>query len=160
MKKIIIIVLSSLVLSVAAHAHIIKTCDALLKTDDSEVAMKIEILKVANKLSAQITQEGGTLTETVDKIDNPVRAGITIHSELETLHPVERTMAHAMILTEDPILEGTQNAGLDLKLVRSARVYMIGATDGMGVFAIVEARNSTGKTLGSFVGGFLVSPCK
>ena len=110
--------------------------------------------------AAEITQEGGTLTETVDVLENTVRAGININSELEKLNPVERVIAHAMILTEDPILAGTQGAGLDLKLIRSAKVYTIGATDGMGVFAIVEARNKSGKTLGSFVGGFLVSPCK
>lgn len=160
MKKFIIIALGALVLSVAAHANSIKTCDTVLKTDDSEVAMKIEIFKRENKLSADITQEGGTLTETVDMLENTVRAGISVDSELEKLNPVERIIAHAMILTEDPILAGSQSAGLDLKLVRSAKVYMIGATDGMGVFAIVEARNKAGKALGSFVGGFLVSPCK
>lgn len=160
MKKFIIITLGAFILSVAAHANPIKTCDTILKTDDSEVAMKIEIFRRENKLTANITQEGGTLTETVDMLDNTVRAGITIDSELEKLNPVERIIAHAMILTEDPILEGTQDAGLDLKLVRSAKVYMIGATDGMGVFAIVDARNKAGKALGSFVGGFLVSPCK
>ncbi len=160
MKKFIIIALGSLILSVAAHANLIKTCDTVLKTDDSEVAMKIEIFKRANKFSAEISQEGGTLTETVDVVENTVRTGITIDSELEKLNPVERIIAHAMILTEDPILAGTQSAGLDLKLVRSAKVYMIGATDGMGVFAIVEARNQSGKALGSFVGGFVVGPCK
>lgn len=160
MKKFIIITLGAVILSVAAHANSIKTCDTVLKTDDSEVAMKIEIFKKENKLTADITQEGGTLTETVDMLENTVRSGITVDSELEKLNPVERIIAHAMILTEDPILAGSQNAGLDLKLVRSAKVYMIGATDGMGVFAIVEARNKTGKALGSFVGGFLVSPCK
>ena len=160
MKKFIIIALGSLILSVAAHANLIKTCDTVLKTDDSEVAMKIEIFKRANKFSAEISQEGGTLTETVDVVENTVRTGITIDSELEKLNPVERIIAHAMILTEDPILAGTQSAGLDLKLVRSAKVYMIVATDGMGVFAIVEARNQSGKALGSFVGGFVVGPCK
>lgn len=160
MKKFIIIAFGAIILSVAAHASPIKTCDTVLKTDDSEVAMKIEIFKKENKLTADITQEGGTLTETVDMLENIVRAGISVDSELEKLNPVERIIAHAMILTEDPILAGSQSAGLDLKLVRSAKVYMIGATDGMGVFAIVEARNKAGKALGSFVGGFLVSPCK
>lgn len=160
MKKFIILLIGALIVSVSAHANLIKSCDTVLRSDDSVVQMKIEIFRRENKLSANITQEGGTLTETVDVIDNTVRAGITIDSELEKLNPVERMIAHAMILTEDPILAGTQNAGLDLRLVRSAKVYMIGATDGMGVFAIVVARNKDGKELGSFVGGFLVSPCK
>lgn len=160
MKVFIILAIAALVVSVSAHANLVKSCDTVLVTDDSEVAMKIEIFKLQNKLSANITQEGGTLTETVDLIENTVRAGITINSELEKLNPVERVIAHAMILTEDPILAGTQNAGLDLKLIRSAKVYTIGATDGMGVFAVVEAKNKAGKMMGSFVGGFLVSPCK
>ncbi len=160
MKKFIILAIGVLTLSVTAQANLIKSCDTVLKTDDSEVQMKIEIFKRDHKFTAAITQDGGTLTETVDVVLNKVRPGLSLDSDLEKLNPVERVIAHAMILTEDPILAGTQSAGLDLKLIRSAKIYTIGATDGMGVFAIVEARDQSGKALGSFVGGFLVGPCK
>ena len=63
-------------------------------------------------------------------------------------------------LSEDPEFKGVYKTGIDLKKVRSAKVYTIGDADEMVSTAIVETKDANGKLLGSFVGGFLVFPCK
>jgi hypothetical protein len=72
----------------------------------------------------------------------------------------ERLIVHAMLLTSDPAMSDLFNAGMDLKAVRSVKIYTIGAPAQFGIAAIVEAQDESGKDLGSFLGGFIVSPCK
>jgi hypothetical protein len=65
-----------------------------------------------------------------------------------------------MTLENDLDFEGQFTTGINLKKVDSAWVFTIGEVTNMGGTSIVEARDAKGKTLGSFLGGFLVSPCK
>ena len=51
---------------------------------------------------------------------------------------------------------------IDLRAIRSATVYHIDPNpkDNIGMFAIVEARDGAGQTLGRFVSGLLLGDCK
>jgi hypothetical protein len=53
----------------------------------------------------------------------------------------------AQQFTEDPIFEGAFSVGLDLKKIRSAKVYTIGKATNMGLTAIVEAKDEAGNDL-------------
>jgi hypothetical protein len=84
----------------------------------------------------------------------------------DRMNDAEKLISHAMSLTSNLTFGKHFNVGFDLKQVRFAKVYVVGepAQTGpssiMGSTAIVEAEDESGKTLGSFVGGYLVSRCK
>jgi hypothetical protein len=75
---------------------------------------------------------------------------------LEDLNFGEQIVLHAMAVEE---LE--MSSGIDLKKVRSITVYhFVEEGVNIGMLAIAEARDQDGKVMGSFMGGFLVAPCK
>jgi hypothetical protein len=65
-----------------------------------------------------------------------------------------------MALERDSVYEGKISSGVDLKKVQVVKIYTIGKVTGMGSATVVEALDKDKKFLGSFLGGFLVSPCK
>lgn len=162
----------ALVASLAASAQAalvspIKTCSTILSAPDSwkSVPTNVEIFSNGNSFVAKVTQTTDGQTNSYNDIAeiswNKVRAGLNANSiNKGDLNLAESLVAHAMMLTEDPVFRGAFNAGLDLKVVRSAKVYQIGKASNMGITAIVETKDELGKDLGSFFGGFLVSACK
>ena len=59
-----------------------------------------------------------------------------------------------------PELASFMNSGIELEKVRSARTFTFGDSTNMGSTTVVEALDQDGQLLGSFLGGFLVAPCK
>ncbi len=152
-------------ISFNALAAPVKTCNTTLSMPgETPVPTKMEIIEVEGKLVAKVTQkvDGQTVSyeEAASVADFPVREGLTETSEVENLNTAETLVVHAMTLENDPVFEGKIRSGVALKKVRSARVYTVGETTNMGGTAIVEARDAKNKALGSYLGGFLVSPCK
>ena len=150
----------------------IKSCSTSVTFpgSDSAVEMKIDIVEEAGTLTAVVSQKVGAEDATVGAqassiVEEKVRAGLT-GEEIgdEDLNSAEVLISHALILTGEEVLAGSMSAGLDLKAVRSAKIYSVGApgqdNGRMGAPAIVEAKDADGKDLGSFFGGFIVSPCK
>ncbi len=161
MKTIILLFL----VSFSAFAAPVKTCNTILSMPgETPVPTKIEIIEEGGKFKARITQtvEGQTNSydDTATIGDFPVREGLTETTEAEDLNPAETLVVHAMTLENDPVFEGKIRSGVALKKVRAAKVYSVGEVTNMGGTAIVEARDSRGKALGSYLGGFLVSPCR
>lgn len=81
-------------------------------------------------------------------------------SDAGELNTAESLILHAKMMTEEKSFNGFFKAGLKLDKVRSATVYVVGETTRMGSTSIVEAKDKNGKDLGSFLGGFLLFPCK
>lgn len=171
MKSLIIIgmvALSTLPLTVnASDVVVLKSCSTVLSMPGESQSIKsdFKVLTEAGRLSALITQtdsEGhvSSYSDIASIVEQKVRAGLNGTEDSEKLNLAENLITHAIMITEDPIMEGTMSAGLDLRKVRSAKVYTIGEVTNMGLAAIVEAKDESGKNLGSFFGGFLVSPCK
>lgn len=164
------ILLLSFLFSFAAQAsanNLIKTCDTtmeILSEVRLPVQIRIEIRSAGNGLVAKVTQTSDDQTQTQEQpvivTENTVRAGLTGEPDAMDLNLAEKIVAHAMMVTEDPVLSETVSAGLDLKSVRSAKVYQIGEFTNMGGMVVLEAYDQDQKNLGSFMGGFLVSPCK
>jgi hypothetical protein len=151
--------------SVGALATPVKTCNTTLSMPgETPVPTKMEILEVDGKLIAKITQkvDGQTSSyeDTAAMADYSVRAGLTETVNPEGLNPAEILIVHAMTLENDPVFEGKIRSGVALKKVRGAKVYTVGEVTNMGGTAIVEARDAKNKALGSYLGGFLVTPCK
>ncbi len=69
-------------------------------------------------------------------------------------------IVHPIKLTEDPDFQGAYSTGIDLYKVRSAKMFTIGDRTNMGSSTIIEAKDANGQVIGSFLGGFLISPCK
>lgn len=152
----------------AGEKELIKSCSTVLTMPETtqKVDTKIDIFKNDSALIATITQKSDSGTGSYNdeaQIDEfKVQAGLIadLGLSIDNLNLAEKLIVHALTLTEDPIFKGTFSAGLDLRKVRSAKVYIVGKPTNMGLAAIVEAKDESGNDLGSFFGGFLVTPCK
>lgn len=159
------LILATLLVSTSSFAAVIKTCKTTLSMPDSDpVPSVMEIFEADGGYKARVTQkvEGQTSSyeDSASVSEHPVREGLTESTEVEGLNPAEALIVHAMTLENDPVFEGKLRSGVALKKVRSAKIYAIGEVTNMGGTAIVEARDSKNKALGSYLGGFLISPCK
>lgn len=144
----------------------VKTCSTEIPSLDNDTVIKtvFEVLKTNGKFTGKVTQtiEGRTfsISEVVRVEEHKVMAGLDAGSDYPNINTAEKLIVHAMTLEDDPDLDGKFQSGINLKKVRSAKVYIFGKETNMGISAIVEARDANGKLLGSYVGGFVVSPCK
>jgi hypothetical protein len=163
-----LLLVSSLTVS-ASEKELVKSCSTVLTMPEEtkKVETQIDIYKINSSLTATVTQksdgQSGSYDDDVQVEELQVQAGLTpddINEKIDDLNLAERLIVHALSLTEDPVFKNTFNAGLELRKVRSAKIYTIGKPTSMGLTAIVEAKDESGKNLGSFLGGFLVSGCK
>lgn len=163
MKKLILTLAITLTTSAFA-SEIIKTCKTtVLVPEEGTFATQIDVIKDGSKYSAKVTQDAGTYVENKVSIsEHKVRKGLDLSTDPDSsnLNQAESIVLHAMTLEEDPVFEGAFSSGIDLKKVRSAKVFVIGETGNMGMSAIVEAKDESGKIIGSFLGGFLLSACQ
>jgi len=153
--------------ALAADTSLLKTCSTILSAPGSEkpVPTVVEVFAEGAGFVAKVTQttDGQTTSyrDSAEVSSNKVRAGLSADSlNASDLNLAESLIVHAMMLTEDPLFQGIYDAGINLKAVRAAKVYLIGKPSDMGSTAIVEAKDELGKALGSFLGGFLVSACR
>lgn len=152
----------------ADGARPIKTCSAVIVSDGSRLASKIEVFKKADSFEAKVTQkksgQSNTYHDVVTIYENKVRAGVAqmdpYDESASGMNDAERLVSHAISLTSDPVFKNAYSAGLDLKQVRFAKVYTVGKTSEFGSTSIIEAKDESGKPLGSFLGGFLVAKCE
>lgn len=153
-----------------AQNAVVKECSVTMKQleSDKTVDMTMQVTaKGNNSFSALITQTVDGVTgffynNVVEVSEENVRADLSAQSDVYELdlNQAERLIVHAMLLSEEPVFQGAFSTGIDLKKVRSAKMYTIGQKTNMGSATIVEARDVDNQVLGSFLGGFLVSPCK
>ena len=166
MKKMILVAVLALSSTAFAQDVVVKECSVTMKhlETNKPVDMTMKVIAKGKRLSAVIIQTSEGVTNSYSDVaeiqEEKVRANLTAESELDDLNQAERLIVHAMILSEDPVFEGAYSAGINLKKVRSAKMYIVGKETNMGSSTIVEARDENNQVLGSFLGGFLVSPCK
>jgi aconitase B len=150
----------------ASEQKVVKSCSTVLGMPGQEIQIetKIDIVQTGGALKAIVTQNGRSYEDQASVLEASVQEGLNgeLDESIDNLNLAEKLITHAISLTEDPIInmQGSLSAGMDLRKVRSAKVYTVGESTGMGLTAIVEAKDEAGKDLGSFFGGFLVSPCK
>jgi hypothetical protein len=159
MKNLITLIVLSF--SMNLFAAPIKTCNTVLKVpEEAPIPSTFVINEVDGKLSATVTQkiEGETTSyeDTAAVGDFTVREGLNEETDPDSgLNNAELLVVHAMSVESLGL-----KSGIVLSKVRGAKVFTIGEFTNMGGTAIVEARDGKGKILGSYLGGFLVSPCK
>lgn len=166
--------------SSAFSQSIVKSCT--FKFDDEVTGFStntFEVRKIGSKFSGKMVTEVAGQRSTVDSDvtvkDFKIRANLKpemIEDEEigMTLNHGEGLIVHAMALTDIDSWDTEEDensgpnpfsSGLDLSKVRSVKVYeSVGEEGDIGSAAIVEARDAAGRDLGSFIGGFLVLPCK
>ncbi|MGE3610924.1 MAG: hypothetical protein AB7I27_15140 [Bacteriovoracaceae bacterium] len=165
MKKSLLALIVTFTSTVYADT-LIKSCKTTTTMPEGPtVETQIDILSKNGKIYATVNQNGSAYTEKIVNISEySIRDGLApemIESEeMGKLNLGESLIVHAMTLESDPILEGQMSSGIDLNKVKSVKVYVVGKTSNMGLTAIVEAKDASQKLLGSFFGGFLLSPCK
>lgn len=106
---------------------------------------------------------GGTFTQTepVEILEEKVREGLHSDSNLKKLNIAERYIAFTMDIVSDPELGRYFTAGLDLKKVRSAKLYLMGdPTLGATRMALIEAKDENNELLGTFFSSLFIAPCQ
>lgn len=114
--------------------------------------------KISQKVDGQIAASNDEVTIEEFSVKADLKADLSDPS-IDDLNQGEKLISHALSITTDPDLQNAFSAGFDLKKVRSVKIYTIGNSTKFGSTTIVEAKDESGKDLGSFLGGFLVSPC-
>lgn len=172
MKSSILFFFLALLLTTSAMAResIVKSCSTKISIPGEDVTSQtdITISQSGPILTANIKQTNDGLKNSyADQVtieEHAVRenlnSSILMSDEIDKINLAERVIVHAMALSEGAVFEESFSAGLDLKKIRSAKLFIIGEQTEMGLSVIVEAKDLRGNILGSFMGGFLVSPCK
>ena len=167
MKRLIFVAAMAFAPAAFAQGVVVKECTTAVKKLESNgtVGMTLKVVSANdNSLSAVVIQtvDGATssYTDIASVSEGAVRPNLSSDSEVDDLNQAEGLVVHAMSVSENPIFKGAYTPGIDLKKVRSAKLYTIGETTNMGAAVIVEARDENQQVLGSFLGGFFVSPCR
>ncbi len=126
--------------------------------------MTFRAVTVDGTLKAFVDQKGKVsvynIPSTLTMGFEQVRAGLNQSSLSLELNFAEKLIAHAMMLEAEPTLSTFMSSGIELEKVRSARTFTFGEATNMGSTTVVEALDENGTLLGSFLGGFIVTPCK
>jgi hypothetical protein len=145
----------------AAEYKVIKSCKTELPAMDgrpiSHVSMEVcdEDDSFIAKITEVVGKEGLTFDLGVKIEEFKIRAGV--NDKMKNLNQAELMVIHAMTLASDPVFRDILSTGMDLSKIRSAKVYSTGE---IGLPAILEAKDSTGFSLGSFMGTNYVAACK
>lgn len=153
---------------VASDSKAIKTCNTLIPQligEDEDIAVKIEVFANRDEVTSKVTQLGESAWLPVSVVLHSVRPNLPNLNDPKfgsfKLNDAEKLVSHAQMMLADPIFEGKMSVGgFDLKKVRSAKVYAVGEGADIGLSSVVEARDGNGKVLGTFFGGFYVTPCE
>lgn len=148
----------------------IKSCKASLPIPDTDQVMKFSLkfsqfgsnFRAEMKSISSELGENTTIFPAIVKSED-VREGLSgeILNESETLNEAEKFISHAMMIESSPIFNGAYKTGIELAAVRSATVFLVDEPGvNIGATAVIEARDSSGKILGSFFGGFLIGACE
>lgn len=150
--------------SFSLQAGVVKTCKTVMELVDDKIPTEIIISKNGDALKSLMKQ---TVDGRVSELEDTVNVGEYViekvisdldSDDIDSLNKGEKYISHALSVVGD--IPG-QNAGLPLKEVKFVKVYELNGEAGdMFRLAIIEAYSKSRKNIGSFVGGFLVSPCK
>lgn len=138
----------------------LKTCETTIHFPDKDLRFVIKIVEVEGEQRSVIQQYEGAQSETtagdVNIVEDlNVRPGLSAGKWVPSdYNSAEGEISSAMFIVKNPKVP--MSAGLDLEKVRSAKIYDIIP----GFFSIVEAKDEGGKTMGTFLNGVYVSPCK
>ena len=149
-------------------AELVKRCEVNLpamEAGDIDIKMDIKVYKQDNVLSSTIIQtvDGSSMSQesSAEMISYEIREGLKANLESEDLNQGEKLIVHAMSVEADRDLSKIFSSGIkNLKLVRKINTYVIYEETNMGSATIVEAMDKKGKIIGSFLGGFVVRPCR
>lgn len=171
-------VLTSFNLAHAGAKRIIKSCDTTMATlDNPEIKVDIGVniyLEAGGKITGAVNKfgmtggimpvvvESGEIRANLPKVPGPMDdVSDELADELDSLSNLERTIAHAKSLINEPMFEGMFSLDMNLSKAASGTIYtLIEEGVNIGQTSIVEVKDKDGKVLGSFLGGFLIGQCK
>ncbi|HEY8269550.1 MAG TPA: hypothetical protein VIG33_01570 [Pseudobdellovibrionaceae bacterium] len=145
--------------------EIVKTCSIKMKMpgDNRVIPTTFQIVKSGNVLIAKTIQtvngnSGELPNESASIAEFSVRAGLTANTP--NMNEAENLIQGTEGFLNNPDIGSSFSVGLDIKSVRSAKVYEIGKFTHMGGTVIIEAKDKDGKEMGSFVTGFMPFACE
>ena len=150
----------------AKQPPLIKSCSTIIPALDNspETEYTFKVYVIDKSLSSRLTQKDDKYFKS-SQIDTfvsteKVREGINENiNDGDNLNPTEALIQRALILTKRSKFKNVLSAGLDLKKVRSATVFttILGS---VRLPVIVEAKDESGRDLGSFLIRNFVTPCE
>lgn len=150
--------------TIASAGELVKACSFTIKVpgNSKSALTTYQIFKDGSKLTAKTVQTvdgqtGELPLESVVMSEHSVRPNLT--SKTNDMNLAEQLIAGTVEFLQSPEIGKSFSVGLDLKQFKNAKVYVIGKVPHMGGPAIVEARDESGKNLGSFVTGFMPFAC-
>ena len=152
----------------AASPALITLCSATytMPGKSQSIPTTFQIFNSQDKAMIHVSQviegESSFYEDTLDINEYAVRADLTAESRqcLNDLNPAESLISSTMEFLQTPDLGTFFTTGLNLKAIRSAKLYTIGKTTHMGATVIIEARDESGNKIGSFITGFLPYACE
>lgn len=155
--------------------EIVKSCKTKLSFPGTEEIYNtnLTVIKKGNSLAVKTWQQsdrGGPIKEfeeVATVAEFQIRRELIAQASklpedyqlIAKLNPGEYYIAHAVMLESDPIFAGEFRSGIELTEIAKIKAYQLGKATHMGQAAIVEAYDQNGDEMGSFFGGFIVTPC-
>lgn len=156
--------LGLLLTSIVSAEEVVKTCTVIMKVpgDKKSVPTTFVVTKDGSQINTKTSQSVDGITEALPDepaqiAEYPVRRDL--NSGLKDLNQAEQLILSTDEFLHSPDIGSAFHVGIDLKSIRSAKVFVVGQFTHMGGTAIIEARDESGKNLGSFVTGFLPFEC-
>lgn len=115
--------------------------------------------KLEGKVSQEIDGFSGSFSGSAIIKTYAIRGNLFSHTKAIDLNEGESLLINSEELLKEPSYKGRFRAGFDLKKIRNVRLYLIGKKTVKGSTVVVEAWGEQKKNLGSFLGGYLLSPC-
>lgn len=145
----------------SATPELFLKCKTSVALDGPPKSLSVDIFKDGAKHTAVQKDDYGQVTLPVEVTEAGVRENLSPEMVDENLNLAEQMVAFAMAIESDEITKGSMKSGVDLKAVRSAKVFDIDPKRGqLGKAAIVEAKDAQGRSIGNFLSGLLLGPCE
>lgn len=167
MKRLFLLTMLCLSFNAMAAKSTVKSCVSYVPNfeDDgrSKIAMNVNIYTQDGQLKGGVeTTKSDIHVENATVEEFSIRDNIlTLDSyseEFSTVNNGEMLIAHAHAI-ETSELGQVMKSGIALKKVKKVKVFLVGGTSKFGQLSVVEAYDKDGNDIGSFLGGFFVSPC-
>ena len=161
MRAFAVIVLSLSASFAFAASEVVIECDTTVHAEQPNEPFRVTVFRDGERLTGESHGKHGKQEFPVEMTEAGVRENLTPEMSDDNLNLAEQMVAFAMALEKDPHTKTVVSSGVDLKAVRSAKVYDMDLKPrGRIKMSLVDAKDAGGKPLGRFLSGILLGACK
>lgn len=160
MKVLISIVFLTCFFSQMAYGELFNICDTIVKNSEISIEQSMRVFRNADGTFSgkiEVLKDGSVEFPHIQKEYFLIRPDLMKSIDSEDLNFGELFILHTKKL------EGLgMRSGIDLKRVRQIEIYFFEQTEEITLdsTSFADAKDENGKTLGEFMSGFLLAPCR